>query len=145
MKLASKMIGGNQLLFVLLAIVLGGLAVYSLSDLGKTILSDATESVQELASNTLIEGTRNDSELINYQIESTIRDVMQLSESENLRGYLTARHGQNKVWNDLAKTEVVRLVDDMVENTKVQQDLRQQSVIRGLNVARSIVADAGGV
>ncbi len=145
MKLASKMIGGNQLLFVLLAIVLGGLAVYSLSDLGKTILSDATESVQDLASNTLIEGTRNDSELINYQIESTIRDVMQLSESENLRGYLTARHGKNKVWNDLAKTEVVRLVDDMVENTKVQQDLRQQSVIRGLNVARSIVADAGGI
>ncbi|MFG0250244.1 MAG: Cache 3/Cache 2 fusion domain-containing protein [Phycisphaeraceae bacterium JB051] len=145
MKLATKMIGGNQLLFVLLAIVLGGLAVYSLSDLGKTILSDATESVEDLASNTLIEGTRNDSEVINYQIESTIRDVMQLSESENLRGYLTARHGKNKVWNDLAKTEVIRLVDDMVVNTEVQQQLRQQSVVRGLNVGRSIMADAGGI
>jgi methyl-accepting chemotaxis protein len=144
MKLASKMIGGNQVLFVLLALVLGGLAVYSLSNLGKTILVDTTETVEELASNTLIEGTRNDSELVNYQIESTVRDVMQLSESENLRGYLTARHGQNEVWNNLAKTEVIRLVNDMVENTKMQQDLRQQSVVRGLNVARSIMADAGG-
>ncbi|HAI12921.1 MAG TPA: hypothetical protein DCM28_14525 [Phycisphaerales bacterium] len=145
MKLASKMIGGNQVLFVLLALVLGGLSVYSLNNLGNTVLDDASQSIRTLASNTLVEGTRNDVELINIQIESAVRDLLQLSESENLGGYLQARHGKNEVWNNLAKTEVIRLVDDMAENIKVQQQLRQANVVSCLNVGRDILKQAGGV
>jgi methyl-accepting chemotaxis protein len=145
MKLATKMIGGNQVLFVLLAVVLGGLSVYSLSNLGHHVLDEATDSIRTQASNTLIEGTRNDAELISIQIDSATRDVLQLSESENLRGYLTARNGKNEIWNDLAKTEVIRLVNDMVENINIQQQLRQASVVHGLNVARDILTRNGGM
>lgn len=145
MKLASKMIGGNQVLFILLAVVLGGLSVYSLSNLGTTVLDDANKSVRTLAANTLVEGTRNDAELISIHIESTVRDLMQLAESENVRGYLLARNGNNEVWNNLAKTEVIRLVNDMVENTKVQQELRQDMVVKSLNVARDIMINSGNV
>ena len=145
MKLASKMIGGNQVLFVLLALVLGGLSVYSLSNLGHQVLDDASKSIRTLTSNTLVEGTRNDADLIKSQIESATRDLLQLSESENLRGYLQALHGKNEVWNNLAKTEVTRLVNDMAENINVQQQLRQASVVRNLNVVRDILDREGGM
>ena len=43
MKLSGKIIGGNQVLFVLMAMVLGGLAFYSLDDLGHEVLGEASK------------------------------------------------------------------------------------------------------
>ena len=145
MKLSSKLIGGNQSLFILMAIALGGMAIYSLSQLGHDVLNEASKSIQEQSSNTLVVGARNDAELIQVYMDSAQRDVKKLSESANLLGYLSALRGENEIWNNLAKAEINRIVSGLSENIKAQNLLRSEQAKASLAVARDVLETQGGI
>ena len=144
MRIGKKITLTTVALVVLSVVLLSIIALWGVNRYGAQTLNTTTEALTDQINELLSKGA--DAERLTAQniLDGTGEAVIQLAASPALEDYITARAGENKMWNQVAEQEVSRLVDGLLNTCLTQQKLLEQTMQSSLNVAQDLLKKAGG-
>ena len=103
------------------ALIVGVFGFTQLRSYSAKAVSESYDALKKESEQTLLNGVTADRELIANLIERSESDTKKLSESANMKGYISALAGKNEMLNNLAQKEVVRVVEGVLSGCALQE------------------------
>ncbi len=109
------------------------------------LISDTSLSLKAEAVSKLQLGLERDRLTVQGLIQRVESEALSLAASSNTLGYLSARNGENDLLNDLARRQVERVVEGVLNTCRAQQELLTKKLQSDLTVADHLLRSHGDI
>jgi methyl-accepting chemotaxis protein len=122
-------------------LIIGGFSLQQFRSFGDKTSQQSWEALKKEALDTLKAGVARDKDTIEGLVAQAQKDLSRMAASSNMQGYLTAKHGENEVLNNLVQKEELRVVEGIARMC----GLFQKQVNSNLAVAERVISSRGSI
>jgi methyl-accepting chemotaxis protein len=113
-------------LAVLPVVIVGTFGFVQLRSYSSKVISATSKALQKECELTLLKGVTAEREIISALIGNCESDARKLAQSASVDDFVSGLSGKNKVLNGMARKEVVRIVDGITSNCRLEEHVLQK-------------------
>jgi methyl-accepting chemotaxis protein len=143
--LSKKMIFASLGLVVVPLLVMGSVALRSLTAFSQDVTQSSVAALREEARQMLARGNKNDVETILNLTQNIESDLRKLAQSGNVAKYSQIQKGKNKESNQASENEAKSALENITRLCRLHQVSLESMLVKNLAVADSVLKKMGDV
>jgi len=145
LSLSKRLIATSLALVILPLLIMGGLALWSLTSFSRVVTQSSVKALTEEAQQMLTSGSKSDGESILNFTRSIEVDARKLAQAGNVLRYAQVQAGKNKESNQASENEARAILGSLLRLCQVQQVSLETTLGKNLAAAENLLQKAGQV
>lgn len=145
LSLSKRLIATSLALVILPLLIMGGLALWSLTTFSRSATQSSVKALSEVAQQMLTSGSKSDGETILNFTRSIEADVQKLAQAGSVLRYSQVQVGKNKESNQASENEARATLANVLRLCQVQQVSLEATLGKNLAAAENLLEKAGQV